>query len=293
MTNAATLSPGIYDMPAGEYHRDPCPEPSLSSSIAKLICLSSPAHAREAHPRLNPAAVADEAEHFDIGTAAHAVLLEGEAAVTIIDAKDWRTNAAKEARDAARATGRTPLLAKVWADVQAMVKAAREQLDRHTDGGAKMFTGGKPEQTLIWQEDDVWCRARLDWLRPDQGPFTQWAIDDLKSSGSAHPESWTRSMFNFGFDIQAAFYLRGLKNVTGEDATFLFAVIETAPPFALSVVGLGPSTMMLAEKKVLYAIETWRRCLHSGDWPGYPLRTCWTELPAWEETRWLEKELSA
>jgi len=281
-----TLTPGVYQIPAALYHADPCPEPSLSCSIIKLICLESPAHAWAAHPRLNPQYAPENGEHFDIGTAAHAVLLEGEAAVTIIDAPDWRTNAAKASRELARIEGRVPLLAKTWADVQAMVKATRAQLDRHKDGGAEMFTAGEPERTLIWQEDGIWCRARLDWLRAG-------AIDDFKTTGaSANPDAWTRAMFNAGTDIQVAWYLRGLKAISGEDVTFRFAVQETYPPYVLAVIGLGPDALMLAEKKLLYALEVWRRCLKKRDWFGYPRRTCYATLPPWHEAQWLEKELT-
>lgn len=276
---------GIYDLPAAVYHADPCPEPSLSSSIAKMLCLESAVHARHAHPRLNPAAADENGEHFDIGTAAHALLLEGSTTIAIIDAKDYRTNVAKAARDAAYADGLTPLLAGRWADVQALVGSAREQLAQHTDGGAEMFLDGKPEQTLVWREDDVWCRARLDWLRLG-------AIDDFKTAESADPDRWARTMFACGFDLQAAFYLRGVKALTGIDAVFRFAVIEREPPHALSVVGLSPSAMTIGEKKVLYALERWQQCLRSGHWPGYPTRTCWVELPPWEEARWLEREVS-
>jgi len=279
---------GIYDMPAAVYHADPAPEPSLSSSIAKLICQASPAHARHAHPRLNPAAVEEDAEKFDIGTAAHRLLLEGEAGVEVLDFPDFRTNAAKAARDQARAAGKTPLLRKVWTDVEAMVAATRAQLAQHRDGGADMFTNGKPEQTLIWQEEDfggIWCRARLDWLRPD-------AIDDFKSTAaSANPDDWTRTLFNCGFDLQCAWYLRGLKALTGYDATFRFCVQETAAPFQLSVITLGPGALTLAEKKCLYALEVWATCLTKGEWIGYPRRTCHAMLPPWQEAQWLEKEL--
>lgn len=279
-----SLKPGIYTMPAAEYHADPCPAPSLSSSIAKLLCDSSPAHARVAHPRLNPECADDEAEHFDIGTAAHAILLEGEAAVAVIDAKDWRTNAAKEARDAARTAGKIPLLSKIWGDVQRMVACAREQLDRHADGRA-MFLAGKPEQTLIWEEQGIWCRARTDWLRPGH-------IDDYKStSASANPEVLSRTLFGNGWDVQAAFYRRGVKALTGIDAEFRFACQETYPPYALSVVALGPDAMLLAEKKVLYALELWRVCLTTNRWPAYPTRTAYASLPTWIESQWLEKEL--
>jgi hypothetical protein len=235
---------------------------------------------------LNQAAEHENGEHFDIGTAAHALLLEGTSTVSVIAARDYRTKAAQAARDAAYAAGRTPILEAKWADVQAMVACTREQLAAHKDGGAEMFLNGEPEQTLIWQEGDVWCRARLDWLRDG-------AIDDYKTTphGSANPDSWTRSLFGMGADIQVAFYLRGLKAVTGFDATFRFCVQEPYPPYALSVVGLGPDALTLAEKKVLYAIERWQTCLATDKWPGYPRRTCYASLPAWQESWWLEREM--
>lgn len=291
MDMITVTEPGIYTMTAEQYHADPCPEPSLTSSIAKLLCLSSPAHARHEHPRLNPEHVEESAERFDIGTAAHAVLLEGEAAVEVIEANDWRTNAAKAARDAAREVGRLPLLAKTWADVQAMVAAARAQLDTYRDLDVQhMFRHGYPERVLVWLEGEIWCRARLDWLRPEilHSPI---AVDDYKTTaGSANPDDWTRSIFSSGVDIQAAWYCRGVKALTGVDAEFRFAVQENYPPYVLSVIALGPAATMLAEKKVLYALEQWQNARTSNDWIGYPRRTCYADLPQWHESQWLEKE---
>jgi PDDEXK-like domain of unknown function (DUF3799) len=290
--------PGTYAIPAAEYHADPCIEPSLSSSIVKMLCLDSALHAQHEHPRLNPAVEREEADHFDLGLAVHDVLLEGGGAVEPIDAPDWRTKAAKEARAAARAAGKIPLLAKQCTDVIAMTAALRVQLDRHTDGGAAMFTSGEAELTAVWIERDesgagadVWCRARFDWLRTD--PY---AIDDYKStSGSANPDSWARTMFSAGHDVQAAWYLRGLRAITGEaltdPATFRFCVQETYAPFAVSVIALNPDALLLAEKKCLYAIEQWREARASNDWRGYPRRTAFAVLPPAHEAWWLEKEL--
>jgi hypothetical protein len=294
--------PGVYDIPAAHYHADPCPEPSLSSSICKMLCLESAAHAFHAHPRLNPGASEEEAERFDIGTAAHALLLEGRTAIAIIDAKDYRTLDAKSQREAAYARGLTPLLAARWADVQAMVASAREQLQEHTDGAAAMFTNGQAERTLVWRDGDVWCRARLDWLRVGSvagvgvniaDPLARASIDDYKSTGAtANPDAWTRSMFFAGFDLQAAWYIRGLKALTGVEATFRFAVQETYPPYALSVIGLNPDALLLAEKKCLYALDKWREARASGKWTGYPRRTCYATLPPIHESWWLEKEMT-
>lgn len=278
----------ILDLPADEYHADQVADvPSLSRSIAHILCTQTPAHARHAHPKLNPDFKREEAAKFDVGTSAHALLFHGEPGVEVCAFSDWRTNAAKEQRDAARAAGRLPMLTDQWAETQAMVAAAREQL-AELDVAPIPFADGKPERTLVWDDDGVSCRARVDFLHDDLA-----TIDDYKTtSRSANPDAFIRTIFSMGYDIQAAFYLRGLEAVGGSpDADFRFVAQETFPPYALSVVSLGPAAMTIAEKKVTFAIATWRRCLERDEWNGYPTQIAYAELPAWEEAAWLEREL--
>lgn len=279
------VKPGIHAMSAESYHADPCERPSLSASMAHILCTSSPAHAWVAHPKLNPAFERQDDAKYDVGTVAHALLLQGEDVAVVVDAPDWRTNAAKEERNAARAAGQIPLLAKHWDEVRAMVAATRQQLDK-IDTAPALFADGKPEQTLVWEDDGVMCRARIDWLHDDLS-----AIDDYKSTkASANPEMWSRTLFGIGADVQAPFYLRGLKALRGANPEFRYVVQETYPPYALSVVSLSPDVLALADAKVDYALATWRTCLADDTWPAYPTRVCWAELPPWEETRWLERE---
>jgi hypothetical protein len=278
---------GLIDVTAEQYHDDQVADvPTLSRSIAHILCTQSPAHARHAHPKLNPAFEREEAERFDLGTAAHDLFLGGEDRVAIVNADDWRTKDAREQRDLARSDGHLPLLAKHWASVQEMHEALMHAHEAH---GAEppLFMDGKAEQTIVWDEaGGVVCRARLDWLRDDYS-----AVDDLKTtSRSANPESFSRSLFGSGYDIQAEFYSRGVEAVTGTRPEFRFVVVENTPPFALSVVSLGPSAMTLAKKKVDYALGVWRRCLAEDSWPSYAPRVAFAELPAWEETAWLLKE---
>ena len=288
----ATQPVGIFEVAPDAYHADAVAKvPTLSASIAAMLCTSSPAHARAAHPKLNPDFKREERTEFDIGSVAHRLLLENrplEEACEIIDAPDWRTKAAKAARDEAREAGKVPLLTKHAAAVGAMFDAAGEQLAA-IDATPGFFIDGKPEQTLVWEEEGgVVCRALVDWLHDDYS-----AIDDYKTtSASASPERWTRTLFTIGADVQVAFYLRGLRAVTGEtsDADFRFVVQETYPPYALCPIGLGPDVMALAERKVEWAIRRWRICLDTGLWAAYPDEVCFAELPAWEEARWMEKE---
>lgn len=282
------MNPGIHDLSAEQYHADPSDTPSLSASIANVLLTHSPAHARAAHPKLNPTYARKEEQKFDVGTAAHALLLQGVSVVDICDYPDWRSGAAKEARDLARTHGRIPLLTDQWTEVEAMTTSVSAQLAA-LNIEPPLFTAGQPEQTLVWDENGVACRARLDWLHDDHG-----CIDDLKTtSRSANPETWCRStLWSIGADVQAAFYTRGLTAVTGAfvPATFRWAVCETTPPYAVSVISLSPAALELANAKVDYALALWKRCLETDTWPGYPTDICFAEPLPWMEAQWLERE---
>jgi hypothetical protein len=275
----------VLELTADAYHADQIDDrPSLSASIAAILCNASPAHARAAHPKLNDAFKRQEEPHFDIGTVAHALLLEGRNSIMVVNANDWRTKDAREQRDAARLAGRIPLLEKHSYEVLDMVAAVREQLAAHK-AEPPLFQDGKAEQTLVWDDAGVLCRARLDWLRDDLR-----AVDDLKTTGrSANPEAYSRALFSVGGDVQAAFYLRGLRAVTGAEPEWRWVVVETSPPYALSVISPGPDVLALGESKVKYALEVWKRCLDTGVWPGYEPRVATAELPPWEDARWLDK----
>lgn len=275
----------VLELTEAEYHADQVSRdgPSLSSSLAHVLCTMSPAHAKARHPRLSPGVVQAESDAFDLGTVCHALLLGGLEAVQVIDHDSYRTKAAQTARDDARAAGFTPILAKHWLNAQQMIDRVREQLD-DLQLDPPMFSDGRPEVTIAWEETGVRCRARLDWLRTDVA-----AVDDMKTtSRSGAPEAWVRrSLFENGYDVRAAFYIRGVRAVTGETPKFRWLVAETEPPYAISVVTPGPDVLALGDDKAAYAIRVWRHCLETGVWPAYPPVAHVAELPAWEEARWL------
>lgn len=274
----APLAPhvALCSMPADRYHSDPADAPSLSSSLIKILLNQSPAHARVAHPRLNPDFEVTNDKKFDVGTVAHELLLEGDTAVAVVDFADWRSKAAQEERDLAYANGQTPLLTKDWLRVEAMAQAARRQLEMF-DLDPMPLTAGKPEQVLLWEEDGVWCRARFDWLHDNLS-----AVDDLKTTAaSANPAAWARTMLGMGAELQAAFYLRGLRKALGAEAAWRFIVQENYPPYALSVVELSPELLAHAGAKVERAISLFRKCLADNHWPSYTRQLGTIELPNW------------
>ena len=258
---------------------------ALSSGVCHTLLTQSAAHARyeQLHPRVSTGAM-------DLGTVVHRVLLEGhEDGIVLVEAEDWRTKVAREARDEAHATGQIPLLAKAIEEVRDMVEVARAYIASSELAG--IFARGKPEQTLLWQEDTLWCKARPDWLTHD------WrTIIHYKTTGrSANPEAFASHMVDMGYDLAAAFYAQGLTAVStvhAFDVKSVFLVQETEPPYACSLVGLSPGLMELGMLKAERAIKVWRQCLLSGDWPAYPTEVCYAEPKPWHMNQMADNALA-
>jgi hypothetical protein len=266
----------VLDVTEYAYHADQvADEPTISRSFIHTMIQRSPWHAWAQHPRLNPAYVTpDDEKKFDLGNATHALFLEGIDLVEIVYADDWKTKAAKEARDLARSHGRIPMLEDQYQRVQEMLAALERQMP---DG----WFQGEKERTVVWRDRDVLCRARLDSYDTDAE-----IIDDYKTtSKSAAPAAWSKSMLTSGFDIQAAMYMRG----TGAER-FRFLVQETFEPYAVQTFELAPDTLALANRKIDWALDTWKRCIEADHWPGYPARTAYVTLPPWAEQQWFDRE---
>lgn len=288
------LGPGIHSFIAeDDYHRDPCAEPSLSASMAKLLVSQSPLHAWTAHPRLNPNWAPDvSSKQQDIGTAAHALLLGVGKGIQEIPFGDYRSNAAKEARIRARAAGMVPVLSDDVADVRAMVLSAVQQVTAHEIGN--VFDGCKAEQTMVWRDGETWCRARIDCLPADfTGEGRARLVDYKTTSGSAEPDAFASRLYGMDGDIQAAFYERGLLKLypNVREVEFLFIAQETEPPYGLSVVSLGNMALDQAREKVEEAFKVWRACMKADRWPGYPPRVCRVDPPGWTSKQHEERKI--
>lgn len=291
------MTPGIYsDVPLDAYVADKLtPAPSLSSGLAHTLITRSPLHGWTEHCRLNPAYCAVERGIFDLGTAAHEALLQGLDRCAVIQADDWRTNAAKEAREAARSAGKIPMLTKHYAPLETMVETAKAFLMRTELAG--LFEAGEPEATIIWNEGPIWLRARPDYLSHDRTVMLHYKT----CSGSAQPEAFIRGpLVSMGYDMAAAFYDRGLAEVSGGMPKSVFLAQETSPPYSCSLIALAPAMADIASSKVARAIDLWARCMKSGNWPAYPTRIAYAEPTAWmlaaeqehEYKRFTEEELA-
>jgi len=255
-------APGLYpEFDELAYHRDP----ALSASGAKRLlppgCPALFKHDRDNGGRPNK-------REFDVGHAAHAAVLGVGLELVVVDADDWRTKAAKEQRDAAYAEGKCPVLAKEKAAVDAMAVEVR----RHPIASKLLDPAhGRPEVSVFWHDDGrgIDRRARFDWLPDDDGSLVM-VLPDYKTTASAEPRAFARSIFSFGYDIQAVFYMDAVKAAgLAGDVDFRFIAQETTAPYLITVHELDDNALMVGRKRVDEACAVFRECTATGVWPGY------------------------
>ena len=255
------IAPGLY--PALDelvYHRDP----ALSASGAKRLlppgCPALFKHDRDNGGRPNKRA-------FDVGHAAHAAVLGVGLDLVVVDADDWRSKAAREARDAAYAESKCPVLAKEKAAVDEMAAAIR----RHPLASKLLDRDhGRPEVSVFWQDEQrgVDRRSRFDWLPDSDGG--QLVVPDYKTTASAEPRAFHRSVFSFGYDVQAVFYTDAAQAAAlAEDVTFVFIAQETTAPYLITVHELDAVALRLGRERVDRACALFAECTATDTWPGY------------------------
>lgn len=291
--------PGIYKgMSSEAYFADPCADPSLTQSVAKIMLEQSPLHAHAAHPRLGGATEGDDGEEKyvkakAIGNAAHRILLGRGKDLAIGDFDSWRGKDAGAFKTEAYAKGRCPILAEHYASAENLACRSRNQLD---DAGWKdAFRLGDGEVVLCWAEgegaDRIWLRTMIDWVTPDLC-----ALYDLKTSATSFaPPGLGFKIDDDGWDVQAAMHERGLAVLDPHNAgrrTFRFVALEQDAPHALVPVELSEHHLALGRRKLAVAINLWRQCTKTNTWPGYGTEPVTPSVPSFRESRWIEREVA-
>ena len=266
--------PGFYELSEADYFSDPCPQPSLTQSLAKTLIRRSPAHMWWEHPRLNSEYESENNEKFDLGIAAHAILFGRGRPVVIGDFTDYRKKEARIWRDLAYGRGEVPLLKEQHERAVSMVEKFKRDCQIE-DGRARK------EVVLVAEMKGVWLRTKIDWLSYDG-----LVVVDYKTTSQIMERSQLHSFaVTSGWHIQAAMherllqYLKPLKK--GQHRVHYFILQETTAPYSLYRCELGNAMMELGRAQLAEAVSTFKRCLDADQWPGPAEELLIISPPGW------------
>jgi hypothetical protein len=286
------MSEVIYGLPAADYRA----RPEINCSGLKLIN-KSPLHywASKMQPR-------EETKAMVIGTASHTSTLEPDdldaveytsistatgsdeedgnhlSSLIIADQNsyivapeglDKRTKKGKELWAELATTGRKILRFSDYQTVKGVSNAVRS----HSTAGL-FLKSGHAEVSIFTEIEGIPAKCRLDWLRPG-------VICDLKTTDDASPSGFARSCANYGYDMQAAWYLDCAEAAGLSIDAFVFIVVEKSAPYAVGLYELDAASIEVGRTKYQRALSLYRHCTNTGEWPGYSPEIISIQLPAW------------
>lgn len=254
----------VIGMPNADYHAFP----AVSKSGLDLID-RSPAHYRYAPARESTRAMV-------IGTAIHTALLEPERFkdeyLLLRETSDRR---ASEYKQAIKTHSEDQVLVSHEA---ANVEGMQEMVYANHDARAVLELDGWREISLFatCPRTGLFLKCRFDIL-------TQDGIGaDLKKTRDARPDKFSRSVYDYRYHVQDAFYGYVYSLVAGHPLqSFKIIAIEDQPPHATAVYMLDDEARAEGHRQFGRNLDVMAQCVSAGEWPAYQLESQYLSLPTW------------
>ena len=249
----------IIGMPNDVYHA----HPAISKSGLDLIH-RSPAHFQYSAKR-------DSTRAMEIGTAIHCAILEPERfAAEYVLLRDVKDRRASEYRKAKEVHGGEYVLTSTEADnVAGMQESVRSQY---------AIPKGRAEVSLfaVCARTGVAVKCRFDLLTDDGHAI------DLKKTQDSSREAFAKSIYNYRYHVQQAFYSYVYYLVFGRDLeSFTFLAVEEQHPHIAMPYTIGFESAGIAHSEMQADLDRYAACVQDNDWPGYERTDEPLELPAW------------
>lgn len=270
MAAATILAPEIRDgLSADEYHAD---RTSVSSTgLRKLLNPGCPAQFK--YDLDHPQAPKKE---FDLGHAAHKLVLGDGPDLEVVPGTRWDTKDAKAKIAEIRERGGVPLKDHELRQVQDMAVAIRQ----HPLAGPLFAPGtGIAERSIFFTDPatGVRCRVRPDWLKL-LGPMN--LCVDYKSCKDAAPDAVARAIRDHSYHQQDPLYIDGIDAAmpADEGTRFIFVFQSKTAPYLITVRELNQQDRDIGRARNERALRIYADCTATGVWPDWTGSV--TEIPS-------------
>lgn len=209
----------------------------------------------------------ERSEAFTLGSAFHKLVLEPDgftSEFTVAPNVDRRTKDGKAAYAAFldEAAGKdvlTPDAMRLATEMAEAVKANQM---------ARFLTQGAVEESYYFTDDTtgIDCKVRPDCFKIIDG---KGIIVDLKSCKSAAPDDFRRDAISYGYDLQAAMYIEGVKKEHGIPCDFIFIAVEKEPPYLINIMQCDELLIKRGYDMFREYLGIYKDCTATGNWYGY------------------------
>jgi hypothetical protein len=124
---------------------------------------------------------------------------------------------------------------------------------------ALLLQNGTAETSMFGKIEGLDAKCRVDFLNTKHN-----VIVDLKTTNSAAPDEFAKSVWNYRYHVQAAFYL----DLTKAER-FFFIAVDKEKPFNVELYELDNEAIEKGRIEYKKDIETLKKCLETNNWHGY------------------------
>jgi len=145
----------------------------------------------------------------------------------------------------------------------------------HPQLGVIFNASTESEVVIVWDDGGVVCKAKLDAI------VGTLMIGDLKTTADASERAFAGSIVEYGYDTQAAFYLRGCHALGLSGLDFVFGCVENEAPYEAAGYTLGAEFLSIGRVRVDRWLDQVRKCQQANAWPGYTGELVEIQPPTW------------
>lgn len=210
---------------------------------------------------------------LDFGIAFHTTILGAGEPVVPVVASSWRGKDAQADRESVYANGGVPLLASELPRLDAM----RDAVEAHSEAYSLLYEfTGSPEVSVFAEVDGVPSKCRFDRLLDGVG------VDVKTTTAKPGAHSLTRTVIDYGYDLQAVHYLEVARAAGIDLDRFVFVFVGKEPPHHVTVCDLDAAFLERGAVLRDLALQRW---LHPSMVEAYPGQTGHLELalPRWAQ----------
>lgn len=124
---------------------------------------------------------------------------------------------------------------------------------------ALLLEQGTAETVFFGRISDMAAKCKVDFLNTKYN-----VCIDLKTTASSAPDEFSKSVYNYRYHVQAAFYM----DLTKAER-FIFIAVEKEAPFNVELYELDNEAIERGRQEYLADIETLKKCKESNNFHGY------------------------
>lgn len=225
---------------------------------------------------------------MELGTALHCAVLEPDAfsrRYIVAPKVDRRTKEGKATWESfvASADGKSIIDSEDRAAVQAMADSIR----CHPRASTLLDVPGDNEVCVVWddKETGIRCKARID--RYAAGRIGV----DIKTTANASPGAFAKSVFDYGYHRQMAWYADGFYAITGKATPFVIVAVENESPWAACCYRLEDQAVEFGRDDNRRWLRQYAEAVKSGVFDGYSNEVVALGLPVWAHNKYQRGEM--